>query len=99
MEYLMEFLLELLLEGSVEVSSNKKIPKIVRYPLIIFIILFFAFIISVLFIAGIMALKKNIWGGLFILLVGLLLLIASILGFKKVYLEKKPLLEEKKNKK
>ncbi len=88
MEYFFEFLLELILEGSIEVSKCKKLPKWVRYPLIILIILFFLFVIGSLVLAGVLALKENLLGGIFILAVGLFLLIMSGVKFKEVYLKK-----------
>ena len=42
MEFIIECILELLLEGSIEVLPNKKISKWIRYPLAIFVILFFS---------------------------------------------------------
>lgn len=34
MEIVFEILIELILEGTMEASKNKKVPKIIRYPLI-----------------------------------------------------------------
>lgn len=89
MEYVFEFLLDLLLEGSIEVSKEKKIPKYIRYPLIIIIIsLFFISVISFIFIIGLSSLNKNFFIGLFIILVSIFLLIMSVIKFRKIYLEK-----------
>lgn len=88
MEYLIEFVLELILEGSIEVSKNKKLPKYIRYPLIIMIILFFIAVIVTIFVAGFILIVDNLYWGLFILLIGLLLLLSAIIKFRKVYLNK-----------
>ena len=88
MEYIFEFVAELILEGSIEISSNKKISKWIRYPLIFLIILFFSTIIFGLLISGIIILKKNIAVGIFIIIVSIIMLIGSIIKFKNTYLKK-----------
>ena len=51
MDLLIEIILELILEGSIEISSNKKVPKWIRYPLIFIITaLFLTIIIGILFL-------------------------------------------------
>lgn len=67
MEFLIELLIDLIIEGSIEISSNKKMNKWVRYSLIILIVLFFTVIIMGLFIIGILLIKKNILASLFII--------------------------------
>ena len=86
MEFLIELLLDLVLEGSIEISKNKKISKFIRYPLIIFIILSFTIIFFGMLILGILILKENIYFGL---LISIILIILSIKKFKKVYIERK----------
>lgn len=89
MEILFEFLLELVFEGSVELSSNKKVPKFIRYPLIVLIVLFFLLLIGGMFFVSFAFWSKNILASLLILVISIALLIASIIKFKKVYLDKK----------
>lgn len=89
MEFLIELLLELIIDGSIEVSSNKILPKWIRYPLIVFIIIFFLLIYAIIFGTGILILKDNIYASIFIFLLGLILVIAGIKKFKKLYLERK----------
>lgn len=88
MEFLIEALLNLLLEESIKISSNKRISKFIRYPLIILIILFFAVIILGLLILGIVILSKNIYAGLLLIIISLIMLISGIIKFKKIYIEK-----------
>ncbi len=88
MEYLIEFLFELVIEGSIEASKSPKLPKWVRYPLIVIIAFFFLAVIGLVFLAGFLSLKENIFMGIFFLLLGLFLLIASIIKFRKLYLIK-----------
>lgn len=88
MEYLFEFILELIVEGSIEASKSNKIPKYIRYPLIIIISLFFIIVIGLVFLAGFLVLKENILVGILLILLGLWMLIMSIIKFKKTYLSK-----------
>lgn len=89
MEFLIEELLDLILEGSIEISSNKKVPKWIRYPLIVIIILFFSVVIFGLLILGITLTKENLLGGILIILLSLILLIGWIVKFRKIYFNKK----------
>lgn len=88
MEYLIEFILELVFEGSIEVSKSKKIPKFIRYPLIVIISLFFIIVIGLIFLAGIVSLKKNALIGMFLISIGIFMIIMSVIEFKKTYLIK-----------
>lgn len=89
MEFLIELLLEIIFEGSVEISSNKKVPKWIRYPLIVLIVLFFAVVIFGLLLLGIAIINKSLIGGLFIIVISLIMLVLSVGKFKKIYIEKK----------
>lgn len=88
MEFIFEILVDLIIEGCFEASSNKKVPKIIRYPLIAIIILFLASVIFGIFILGISLWDKNIYGSLFIILVSIIMLIATIYRLKKLYIER-----------
>lgn len=89
MDLLFELLLDLIIDGSIEMSKSKKVPNIIRYPLIAIIILLFLIVIFSLMILGIKIINKEFLSGLFIIVVGIVLLILSIINFKKIYLEKK----------
>lgn len=89
MEFIFEILLDLIIEGCFEASSNKKVPKIIRYPLIALIVLFFTSVIFGIFILGMSLWNKNIYGSLFIILLSIIMLILSIYRLKKLYLERK----------
>lgn len=86
MEYIIEFILDLVFESSVEISKSK-VPKYIRYPLIVIVTLFFIIVIGLIFLVGILSLKENIFLGIFFILVGILLLLMSIIKFKKTYLK------------
>lgn len=87
MEFIVELVLDLFVEGGIEVSSNKKISKWVRYPIAAILILFFSSIIFGLIFAGILSLKNSLVGGILIIVVGLLMLGTCIYKFRKTYLE------------
>lgn len=89
MEFFIELIVELILEGGIEISSNKKINKWIRYPIITIIALFFLVIILGTIFFGITLIEKSILGSLFITGIGVLLLVLGIIKFKKVYIEKK----------
>ena len=89
MDLLLEFILELILEGSIEISSNKKIPKWIRYPLIFIITaLFLTIIIGILFLGMYMS-KENILLSILLIIISIFLLIGSIKKLKDMYIEKK----------
>ena len=96
MDLIFEIIFELIVEGSIEISSNKKISKFIRYPLIFLIVLFFGSIIFMLLYFGICGINKNLPMSLVLIALGLFFLIGSIIKFKKIYLEKK---EDKENNK
>lgn len=87
MDFIIELVFDLLLEGSMEVSSNKKISKWIRYPILALLILFFATVIFGIIVVGVLILPKSILGGIFMILIGLIMLIMSIIKFRKKYLE------------
>lgn len=94
MEFIIELVFDLFVEGGIEVSSNKKISKWIRYPIIALLILFFSVVIFGMIILGIVLLPKSLLGGILIILIGLFLLVMCILKFRKEYLIK---VDEKNN--
>lgn len=89
MEFIIELILELLLEGSIEVSSNRKVSKWIRYPLIIFITTIFFGIILLIIFLGLSLLNDWLLAGITFLIIGIIMFISAIIKFKKLYLEKK----------
>ena len=88
MEFIIELILTLALEGSIEASKNKKLPKWIRYSLIAILSLFFISIIAIVFIAAILVYKFSLIGSIIIFIIGLIMLVSSIMKFKKIYLDK-----------
>ena len=107
MDFIIELLLELIFEGGMELSTNKKIPNWLRYPLIVIILLvgvgiaiyyvlillLFALVTIGVIIIGILSMKENLLFGIFLTFIGLIMLVSSIKKAKKLYFEK----EIKKN--
>lgn len=89
MDFIIELVIELLLEGSIEISSNKRVSRWIRYPLIVFIVTLFAGIILLMLYLSFSLLNKNVLVAILILIISLFMLISAIIKFKKLYLEKK----------
>lgn len=88
MEFIFELIFELIFEGGIEASKSNKIPKWIRYPLILLITLFFIFVIGIMFFVGIIALKDNLILGIIVLLLAIIMLMFSILKFRDTYIKK-----------
>ncbi len=88
MDILFEIIFEIIFEGSLEISSNRRISKWIRYPLIVLLAVFFLAVIGLFFWLGIKMFDENIFIALFFIAIGLLLLIMSIVKFRKKYLRK-----------
>lgn len=89
MDDLIEFILELLLEGGIELSSNKKITKWIRYPLIFIISILFLLVVALIFYLGIWIYKESIALSIAFIILSVAMLYGGINKFKKIYLEKK----------
>jgi hypothetical protein len=88
MEILFEALFELILEGSFDASKSSKIPKPIRYILVLLLSLIYIAIIGFILYFGITGLKINLGAGIVLIAFGLILLALSIIKFKKTYLNK-----------
>lgn len=88
MDILFELLFELALAGGVEASICKKVPKPIRYLLILIIVLFYLFIIGIILYTGISILKDSILGGIIIILLDIFIFVKNIISFKSFYIEK-----------
>lgn len=91
MEILLELIVEILLEGSMEIGANTKISRWIRYPILLILILFFTFIISVILFFGLYLLRKNIFVAFVIICFDVFLFVSSIKKLKKLYLKEKRL--------
>lgn len=91
MAFLFEFIVSLLVDGGVEISSDTKISRWARYPILAVLILFFSAVILGILAFGISLWEKNILCALAVILTGLVLLAGSILKFRQVYKREKNL--------
>lgn len=87
MEFVFELILEMFLEGGMEISKNEKISKWIRYPVLALVVLFFVTVLALIFLVGIMMFSTNIPVSLFLIGVGLIMLVGTILKFRRMYLE------------
>ena len=85
----MDLVLELLLEGGIEASKDRRIPKPIRYVLIVLIALFFIAVFGLLIWMGILACRRTLLGGGIVILFGLLLLVWSAIQFRRVYVQRR----------
>ena len=85
----MDFVLELLLEGGIEASKDRRIPKPIRYVLIVLIALFFVAMFGLLIWMGILACRRTLLGGGIIILSGLFLLVWSAIHVRRVYVQRR----------
>ena len=89
MDFLFELLFDLIADGTFELSRSKKVPKYIRYPLIVIIVLFFIAAIGVTLLAGLLSLKENLLLGIIFIALALFLLIMGVVKFRKVYIIRK----------
>lgn len=87
MEFIFELLIELIIGGSIEGSTNKKIPLTIRIILGAIVALFFFGVTFALIALGIIVSNKR-WEGIFIVIIGILFLVLSIFKMYKLYIEK-----------
>ena len=92
MEFLIEFLVELILEGSMEISEDEKMPKLLRNMCFIILTLVFGVVTIGLFILGIYIGKENIYAGIFCIIIAFTLLISGIIKFENKYILRKNLI-------
>ncbi|MBE6851847.1 MAG: hypothetical protein E7505_00020 [Ruminococcus sp.] len=87
MDFIIELVFELIAEGTVELSKSTKVPKLIRYPLIVIIVLFVTGIFGIILFAGLMLLKENVILGIVLIAIALLMLVMGIVKFRKGHLK------------
>ena len=87
MDFIIELIFEFLFDGMLETSKSNRVPKFIRYPLII-IILFFILVIGFIFIVSILSFKESIIAGILLIIIDLFLFVGSIYKFRKEYFSK-----------
>ena len=97
MEDLIEFLIELVFEAGVEAIENKKVPKALRVLLAIIIILLYLLSAGLILLVGVLMLEETILGGIAMLVLGLVILVALFVKMYKKYGEMKATTDSKTN--
>ena len=97
MEDLIEFLIELVFEAGVEASENKKLPKALRVLLAIIIILLYLLSAGLILLVGVLMLEETILGGITMLTLGVVILVALFVKIYKKYGEMKATTDSKTN--
>lgn len=60
MEFLIELIMELVLEGASETAKCSKVPKPLRIAAAVLVMLFFAAVLGVIALTGVLAFKSNV---------------------------------------
>lgn len=89
MEVIFEILFELAFEGMIELGTNIKVPKYIRFPVLAVIILFFIGIISGMTVLGITLLKDDLFFGILMIGVAIFFLIGMVVAGYKYYRNRK----------
>ncbi|MGL5381329.1 MAG: hypothetical protein ACRDBA_15565 [Clostridium sp.] len=84
MYFLFEFILELLFEGATIASSNKKLSKYIRYPLICLLSFFFIIVCGGILFLGVKYLSVNKLMGITLICLSVGICCGSILKFKSI---------------
>lgn len=83
LEFLLDILTELLAEGSLELGSDPKVSKWIRYPILGLILLLIIAVTGGLLFLGIVMLRKDLLSGLLFLSVGILFLIGFFVTVRR----------------
>lgn len=89
MELILGLIFELIVDGCIEASGNKKVSRWIRYPLIVFVCLFFGSVITLIFLIAFRMVKEEPVVSVIFFLLGLFLLVGTVLKFRKLYLTKR----------
>lgn len=90
MDLIIEICLELFFEGATELSGNKKVPKWLRCILLSVLLLFSGAIVIGLLVVGVLLMvNSELWAGVIIIAIDLVLLGGLIYKVMKVHKEMK----------
>ena len=89
MDIIFELLLELVLEGTIELSKSVRVPRFIRYPLIVLLVLLSLGVIGIIFAVGVWILGENVLLGLLLIALALLMAVMGVRKLRKAYLTRK----------
>lgn len=78
LEAFFEFIFEIILEGGMEVGTNKKYSRWIRYPLLLLTCTVYAGLIALLVFVGFLVLKDGLWRAIVMWVLALSFIIATI---------------------
>lgn len=83
MDFLIELIGEIFIEGLFELATNKKVPKIIRYPLLTLFILLYLALVGLLVLLGIRIYFDNKLASFILFGLAICLLIITIVSIRK----------------
>ena len=89
MEFLIELIMELVFEGTLDQSTNRKVPNWIRYPLIVLVGLFFTAVVGIILLVGLVVLREYWFVGLPLIALAIGFALLTVRKFRRVYIQKR----------
>ena len=83
MDFLIELIGEIFIEGLFELATNKKVPGIIRYPILTLFILLYLAVILLLIYLGIKSYTNNKLASMILWTLAIVLIIITIISIRK----------------
>lgn len=83
MDFLIELIGEIFIEGLFELATNKKVPKIIRYPLLTLFILLYLALVGLLVLLGIRIYFDNKLASFILFGLAIGLLVITVVSIRK----------------
>ena len=83
MDFLIELIGEIFIEGLFELATNKKVPGIIRYPILSLFILLYLAVILLLIYLGIKSYTNNKLASMILWTLAIVLIVITIISIKK----------------
>lgn len=87
MDFLIELVGEIFIEGLFELATNKKVPKIVRYPLLSLFVIFYLALVGLLILLGIRLYFDNKLASFILFGLAIGLLIITVISIRQKMME------------
>ena len=85
MDFILELVLSLLVEGSFELTKSRKIPKIIRVALAVFLIGFYGALVGLMIVIGVKMLNRDIKVSIVFFAVALFLIVSIAVILRRNY--------------
>ena len=83
MDFLIELIGEIFIEGLFELATNKKVPKIIRFPLLTLFILLYLGMVGLLILLGIKLYVENKLASLILWILAIGLVVITVVSIRK----------------